>query len=184
LGDFMALHPRLRVMLVLDDGYRDIVSEGFDLAIRIGDLKESTLVARRLAAVRRFFCAAPDYLERCGVPQKPADLSAHACLHYNNIVLREEWTLRGPDGPETVAVSGPLSANNGDVLRDAACRGQGIVLLPDFIADDDLASGRLLRILQDYEPLDFGLYAVWASGNFMPSKIRLLVDYLLERFRA
>jgi DNA-binding transcriptional LysR family regulator len=184
LCDFMALHPHLRVMLVLDDGYRDIVSEGFDLAIRIGELKESTLVARRLAAVRRFFCAAPDYLERHGIPQKPADLTTHACLHYNNILLRDEWTLIGPDGPETVAVSGPLSANNGDVLRDAACRGQGIALLPDFIVEEDLATERLRRILPDHEPLQYGLYAVWASGKFMPSKVRLLVDFLLERFRA
>ena len=184
LCDFMTLHPQLRVMLVLDDGYRDIVSEGFDLAIRIGDLKESRLVARRLAAVRRFFCASPGYLERYGVPLRPADLSTHACLHYNNIMLREEWTLRGADGPEMVAVSGPLSANNGDVLRDAACRGQGIALLPDFIVEDDLAAGRLQRILTAYEPLDYSLHAVWASGNFMPSKIRLLVDFLLERFHC
>jgi DNA-binding transcriptional LysR family regulator len=182
LGEFMALHPRLRVMLVLDDGYRDIVSEGLDLAIRIGELKESTLVARRLADVQRYFCASPSYLERNGVPQRPADLTTHACLHYHNILLREEWTLVGPEGPETVAVSGPLSANNGDVLRDAACRGQGIVLLPDFIAEDALAAGRLQRILTDYEPLKYGLYAVWASGRFMPSKVRLLVDFLFSKF--
>ncbi len=184
LCDFMARHRQLRVMLVLDDGYRDIVSEGFDLAIRIGDLKESTLVARHLAAVRRYFCASPAYLERRGEPQIPADLSAHDCLHYNNILLREEWTLVGADGPETVAVSGPLSANNGDVLRDAACRGQGIALLPDFIADDDLASGRLQRILPHFESVNYGLYAVWASGKFMPSKVRLLVDFLWESFHT
>jgi DNA-binding transcriptional LysR family regulator len=182
LSEFMTLHPQLRVVLVLDDGYRDIVSEGFDLAIRIGELKDSTLVARRLAAVRRYFCAAPEYLAQYGVPQRPADLTTHACLHYNNIMLREEWTLIGPHGPETVAVSGPLSTNNGDVLRDAACRGQGIALLPDFIAEDDLASGRLQRILQAYQPLNYSLYVVWASGSFMPSKIRLLVDFLFERF--
>ena len=182
LGEFMQLHPRLRVMLTLDDGYRDIVSEGLDLAIRIGELKESTLVARRLADVQRFFCASPAYLECYGIPQKPADLIAHACLHYHNIQLRDEWTLLGPEGPDTVAVSGPLSANNGDVLRDAACRGQGIALLPDFIAEEDLAAGRLQRILTDYEPLKYGLFAVWASGRFMPSKVRLLVDFLLNRF--
>jgi DNA-binding transcriptional LysR family regulator len=184
LGEFMQLHPRIRIMMMLDDGYRDIVSEGLDLAIRIGDLKESTLVARRLADVQRFFCAAPAYLERYGVPRRPADLNVHACLHYHNIQLRDEWTLVGPEGPETVAVSGPLSANNGDVLRDAACRGQGIVLLPDFIAEDDLAAGRLQRILIEYEPLKYGLFAVWPSGRFMPSKVRLLVDFLLERFAA
>jgi len=184
LCEFMTLHPHLRVMLVLDDGYRDIVSEGLDLAIRIGELKESSLVARRLADVCRYFCAAPAYLEQHGIPQNPADLTAHACLHYHNIQLREEWTLVGPQGPETVAVSGPLSANNGDVLRDAACRGQGIALLPDFIAEEDLAAGRLQRLLTAYEPLEIGLYAVWASGSFMPSKVRLLVDFLLERFRS
>ncbi|MEN8166697.1 MAG: LysR family transcriptional regulator [Pseudomonadota bacterium] len=184
LSAFMQRHPQLRIVLLLDDGYRDIVSEGLDLAIRIGELKESTLVARRLASVRRYFYASADYLAQHGVPQTPGDLTHHACLHYNNIMPREEWTLTGPDGPETVAVSGPLSANNGDVLRDAAIRGQGIVLLPDFLAEDALAEGRLERILVDYEPADYGLYAVWASRHFLPSKIRLLVDFLLESFGA
>jgi DNA-binding transcriptional LysR family regulator len=183
LGEFMALHPRLRVMLMLDDAYRDIVSEGLDLAIRIGELKESSLVARRLADVRRFICASPAYLERYGIPLRPADLTAHACLHYQNILLREEWTLVGPEGPEAVAVSGPLSANNGDLLRDAACRGQGIALLPDFIVEEDLTAGRLQQVLSDYEPLKYGLYVVWASGSFMPSKVRRLVDFLLQKFQ-
>ena len=84
--------------------------------------------------------------------------------------------------PANVAVSGPLSANNGDVLREAAVQGQGIALLPDFLADDDLANRRLQRGLTDYKPLDYGLYAVWASRNFTPTKTRLLVEFLLEEF--
>ncbi len=109
MSEFMERHPYLRVLLQLDDGYRDIVSEGLDVAIRIGELKESTLVARRITNVRRYLCASPNYLARKGVPATPSDLTNHACLHYNNILLCEEWALTGPDGPETVAVSGPLS---------------------------------------------------------------------------
>jgi len=182
LSEFMELHPHLRVLLQLDDGYRDIISEGLDVAIRIGEIKESTLIARRITNVRRYLCASTDYLARKGVPSTPVDLANHACLHYNNILLREEWTLTGPDGPETVAVSGPLSANNGDVLREAAIRSQGIVILPDFLSEEDLEQGRLERILTDYSPSDFGLYAVWASRNFTPTKIRTLVDFLIEKF--
>jgi DNA-binding transcriptional LysR family regulator len=183
LTDFMALHPQLKVVLILDDSYRDLVSEGLDLAIRIGELKESSLIARPLSNVRRYLCASPGYLAQHGEPTKPAQLMEHACLHYNNVMLREEWNLVGPNGPELVSVSGPLSANNGDVLREAAIGGQGIAVLPDFLVEDELASGRLQRILKDYEPPDYGLYAVWASGGFMPTKIRLLVDFLLERFQ-
>ncbi len=184
LSEFMELHPHLRILLQLDDGYQDIVSEGLDVAIRIGELKESTLIARRITNVHRYICASPDYLTRKGVPSRPSDLANHACLHYNNIHLREEWTLAGPDGPETVAVSGPLSANNGDVLREAAVRSQGIVILPDFLAEEALAQGRLKRILTDYSPSDFGLYAVWASRNFTPTKIRTLVDFLIGKFSS
>jgi len=182
LSEFMERHPHLRVVLELDDGYRDIVSEGLDLAIRIGELKESTLIARRLTQVRGYLCASPAYLARNGVPSVPADLAQHACLHYHNIPLRDEWTLSGPNGPETVAVSGPLSANNGDVLKEAAVHSQGIAVLPDFLAEEELKQGRLQLILTDYTPAEYGLYAVWASRNFTPTKIRALVDFLVEKF--
>ena len=182
LSEFMQQHPQLRLLLQLDDGYRDIVSEGLDVAIRIGELKESTLIARRIATVRRYLCASPQYLASKGDPSTPSDLADHACLHYSNAVLREDWTLTGPDGPETVAVNGPLSANNGDVLKEAAIRSQGIAILPDFLVDEDLKQGRLQRILTDYSPSEYGLYAVWASRNFTPTKIRTLVDFLVEKF--
>ena len=184
LADFMAQYPLLRVVLILDDSYRDLVSEGLDLAVRIGELKDSSLVARRLANVHRYLCASPDYLLQQGEPLHPQELTKHACLHYNNLVLREEWNLMGPNGPEVVSVSGPLSANNGDVLREAAIRGQGITVLPDFLVEKQLASGSLVRILKEYEPPDYGLYAVWPTGGFMPTKTRLLVDFLLERFKT
>ncbi len=181
LGEFMARYPRLKMVLALDDGYRDIVAEGFDLALRIGELKESSLVAKRLAEIPRWFCAAPDYLQRRGRPQRATDLAAHACLHYNHIQLRDEWTLYGPAGAETVSVSGPLSANNGKVLLDAALRGQGIALLPQFIAGEALADGSLVRILEAYRSKPIALFAVWPSRRFTPTKVRLLVDFLHQR---
>jgi len=131
--------------------------------------------------VPRHICAAPAYLQRHGTPRTAGELSKHACLHYNNIQLRDEWTLYGPLGAETVAVSGPLSANNGKVLLDAVLRGQGIAVLPDFIAGEALAAGRLSAILGDYRPKQIGLYAVWPSRHFTPTKVRLLVDFLKQR---
>jgi DNA-binding transcriptional LysR family regulator len=182
LPEFMQRHPNLKVILELDDGYRDIVSEGLDVAIRIGELKESSLIARRITNIKRYYCASPDYLAQNGEPTTASDLTTHACLHYNNLQLREEWTLTGPDGPETVPVTGPLSANNGDVLVEAAIRSQGIVLLPDFLAEEALKSGHLKQILMDYRPSDYGLYVVWASRNYTPTKVRALVDFLVEKF--
>lgn len=182
LPELMERYPNLKVVLELDDGYRDIVSEGLDVAIRIGELKESSLIARRITKVRRFYCASPDYLVRNGIPTTPSDLINHACLHYSNLLLREEWTLTGPDGSETVQVTGPLSANNGDVLKEAAIRSQGIALLPDFLVEEELKEGRLKQILLDYRTTDYGLYAVWASRNFTPTKIHALVDFLVEKF--
>lgn len=182
LAEFMEKHPHLHVMLQLDDGYRDIVSEGLDVAIRIGELKESTLIARRITDVRLYLCASPQYLEHRGTPSTPSDLLDHACLHYNNISLRDEWTLQGSEGQVTVSVNGPLSANNGDVLKQAAINSQGIVILPDFLAEDDLQQGRLLKVLTDYSPAETGLYAVWASREFTPTKIRTLVEFLREKF--
>lgn len=179
VAQFAGRHPHLEIQLQLDDTFVDIVREGFDLALRIGHLADSSLVARPLVPVPRYICAAPTYLEKRGRPQRPADLHQHDCLHYNNISLREDWTLGGPDGPETVAVQGGYCSNNGDVLCQAAIEGLGIVLSPDFIVADALAEGRLVRILEGYEPPPYTLHAVYPSRAFVPAKVRLFSDFLI-----
>jgi len=180
LPAFAARYPGLRVTLDLDDRLVDVLATGADLALRIGHLADSSLVARRIGAVRRIVCAAPAYLERHGEPNRPSDLSRHACLHYSNMGLKEEWTLVGDEGPEAVEVDGPLCANNGDVLRRAAVGGMGIVSLPDFIVAEDLDAGRLRPVLNGYATPLLPLSALWPSRQFVPAKVRIFVDYLAE----
>ena len=148
LPGFCARYPGLRLSLDLDDRVVDLLGAGADMALRIGQLADSTLVARRICEFRRVVCAAPSYLARRGEPRAPADLVHHDCLHYSNIAPKDEWVFADGQGGavQTVEVSGPLCANNGDVLREAALRGMGICAMPEFIANDDLAAGRLKSV--------------------------------------
>jgi len=178
VAGFARSHPRLQVQLLLDDQVVDVVGQGLDLALRIGYPRDSSLVARPLAVIPRHICAAPRYLEDQGIPRRPSDLNRHACLHYSNLSVREEWTLMGPQGPESVAVQGSFCSNNGDVLCEAAIQGLGIAMLPDFIVQRALADGRLQRILADYEPPAFTLLALYPSRDLLPTKTRLFLEML------
>ena len=182
LPGFMKRHPALRVQLQLEDRFTDLVSEGIDVAIRIGTLKDSSLVATRIASIAAVFCASPDYLSRRGEPRKPQDLSGHDCLHYSLLSTREEWGFAEEQAGNDIDISGSLSANNGEVLKEAAVQGLGITLLPTFIAEDALKDGRLQEILRRYRPKPFGLYAVRPSRQFTPARVRLLIEYLKEQF--
>lgn len=175
---FAARHPSLQFDLQLDDRFTDIVGEGYDLALRIGRLADSRLVARALVPVHRVVCAAPSYLDVHGRPERPADLAGHACLHYSHLTLREEWTLTGDGEPEAVDVTGPVRSNNGEVLREAALAGLGIVLLPGFIVEEDLRTGRLERVLAAFRPTPFTLYGVYPSREYVPRKVHLFLDFL------
>lgn len=180
LAGFHARHPRLRVCLDLDDRVVDVVDAGVDLALRIGPLHDSSLVAKRITDYERVFCAAPAYLERRGRPRHPGDLKRHQCLRYHNLAVREEYSLSKDGARETVEVDGPLCANNGDLLRRAAIAGMGISSLPEFIVADDLAAGRLERVLADYRTPRLPLSALWPARRFVPAKVRAFVDWLAE----
>ena len=183
LPGFHACYPALHLTLDLDDRMVDIVATGADLALRIGPLTDSSLVARRIARFERVFCAAPGYLDRRGRPDTPAALRGHDCLRYSNVGVREEWTLHRRDDQEvreTLAVVGPLCANNGDLLRHAAIAGMGVCALPRFIVADDLASDALECVLADWRAPALTLSAVWPSRRFVPAKVRVFVDFLVE----
>lgn len=184
LPGFMRRYPELRVQLQLEDRFSDLVSEGIDIAIRIGTLKDSSLIATRIASIPRVFCASPDYLSRRGEPQKPDDLTGHACLHYSLLSTREEWSFSEEHANKEIEITGPLSTNNGEVLREAAIQGMGVTLLPTFIVEDVLKDGRLTEILRQYCPKPFGLYAVRQSRQFTPARIRLLIEYIKEQFTS
>lgn len=181
LPGFATRYPDLRVSVDLDDRLVDILGSGADLALRVGLLEDSTLVARRIRDYRRVVCAAPAYLERRGEPLTPAELLAHDCLHYSNIALKEEWSFGIGEGEvQRLEVSGPLCANNGDLLRRVAVGGMGVCSLPEFIAAEDIAAGRLKAILTGHEGPPLTLWALWPSRRFVPAKVRVFVDYLTE----
>jgi DNA-binding transcriptional LysR family regulator len=139
------------------------------------------MIARAIAPVARHVCAAPDYLARRGTPISPEDLLQHDCLHYNLISEREEWTFRGDDGEQTLAIKGSFCSNNGDVLAEAAIQGLGVTLLPDFIVANPLADGRLVKLLQPFEREPLTLFALYPSRQHLPAKTRSFLDFLLDQ---
>ena len=181
--DFLDRHPDVEIDLVMNDRYVDLVDEGFDMAVRIGTLADSSLVARRLAPARRTICAAPAYLQARGMPASPDDLKAHECLCYSNLGLSQEWRFVRPDGrPWPVEVRGRLHANNGDALRAAALRGFGLAVLPSFLVGRDFQSGVLVSVLEAFMAQDSGVYAVYPHARHLSPKVRAFVDFLAERF--
>ena len=183
LAAFLTAQPRVTVDLGAEDRLVDLVAERFDLAIRIGRIKDSTLVARKLAGDRLVVCGAPDYLTRRGVPRTPTDLLRHNCLRYANIPTRLDWRFRDRQGEiSIVPVTGNLVAGNGTVLREAAVAGLGLAVLPSYMVAAELAAGRLRTVLGDYRRGEIGIYAVYPNRRNLPSKLRAFVDFMVERF--
>lgn len=182
LPELLTRCPELRIDLTFNDRRVDLLDDDVDVAIRIGDLADSTLTARRLAFSRFITCAAESYLRKAGVPLVPADLRQHECLVYNYLPEAQTWRYEGEGGPWAIKVSGRLHANNGDALRDAALAGIGLVRSPSFIVGPDIAAGRLVPVLEAYEPVPFGIYAVYPAQRFLTPKLRAFIDFLVERF--
>jgi DNA-binding transcriptional LysR family regulator len=181
--EMLARWPELRIEATFEDRFVDVVAEGFDLVIRITRLQDSSLVARRLAPCRRLVCAAPAYLERHGVPRTPADLARHDCVLYSYATDQNEWEFVGPDGRlETVRVDGRLRANSAEVTLAVLRAGAALALSPDFIVGPDIAAGRLVPLLTDYENPFGAIYAVWPHNRNLAPKVRAVVDFLVERF--
>ena len=182
IAGYQGGQPGVAVDLTLDDRVVDIVSEGYDIAIRIGRLRESSLVARKLAPVRLVVCASPDYLVARGVPGTPQDLKDHDCLQYTLSSHADRWQFSEGGETHDVQVAGSFLANNGDAIRLAALAGRGVALQPTFIVGDDIRAGRLQRVLQDYDVAPMGVYAVYAHRKYLSGKVRTFVDYLDDYF--
>ena len=170
------------VELTLTDRMIDPLEEGVDVTVRIGALVDSSLIARRIATARVALVASPDYLAQHGVPETPADLVLHKCLHYGHSTTVPRWHLSENGVPITVPVTACLSSNNGDTLRDAALKGIGIACLPTFMMGSDIAAGRLTVLLADYPPQDRTIHALYAPNRFLAAKSRVFIDFLVERF--
>lgn len=176
INDFMNDHPDLKVNLQLSDAFVDIVGEGYDLAIRIGELDDSSLVAHKLAAVRRILCASPDYLAANGIPSHLADLADHTCLPPHN---NDTWRLEGPEGLVIWHPTGPLRSNSSEVIREAVISGAGIALRSTWDVGPELVSGKLVQVLPAFEgSRNIGIHAVFASRRFVPAKVRAFIDFL------
>lgn len=182
-GAFKAHHPRVTLDVTLSDRTIDLVEEGFDLAVRIGQLPSSSLISRTLSTTRMVACASPRYLQMAGSPTHPDQLADHATIAYSYLDPFDEWPFIGPDGPITARINPTICANNGDTCRISALHHQGIILQPTFLIGADLIAGRLVEVLPEYRSTEFGIYAVYPSRKHVPPKVRLLIDTLVEAFR-
>jgi len=184
LPAFLEAYPEIELDLALNDRFVDLIDEGFDLAVRIGRLADSSLIVRRVAPLRRVLCASPAYLAAHGIPATPDDLAAQDGLGYSNMAPNEEWCFIHPeDGrPWPVRIKPRLRVNNGDALRLAALGGIGFGLLPTFIVGPDLAAGTLVPLLAPYLRQDGAIQAVYPPARHLSPKVRVFVDFLVARF--
>lgn len=183
IADFLAEHSALQFQVELADRYVDVIGEGFDMAIRIGTLSDSTLIARQLGELKRVICCSPAYLKRAGEPKVPEDLLQHACLRYGR-EGQNGWELKVDGKKKVLAVQGPMMSNNGEVLCDAAISGLGLVLLPEFIVGPALQRGELVSVLDACHLDSLCLNAVYPQHRQRSEVNRVLLAFLQQRLNA
>jgi DNA-binding transcriptional LysR family regulator len=181
-GTFLAFHPEVALDVTLNDRLVDLVEEGFDIAVRIAQMADSSLVSRRLASTRLVLCASPGYLAAHGTPANLADLADHRVISYRSEPMGDTLTLWAADGPRSIRTRSRFHTNNGDTCRAAALDHQGIVLQPDFLIGADLAAGRLVPLLPELKGEDIGIYAVYPSRQHVSGKVRALVEFFATAF--
>jgi len=181
--DLMTRYPSLSVELVMDDDPGDMIERRLDLAIRSGEVVNQSLIKRSLGEIARVAVAAPEYLDRRGVPLQPVDLADHACIVHRVTPNDSEWRLVGGDGVVSVTVQGALSTNNHAAVRSAALGGLGIALLPEYQIVDDVLAGRLQQVLPDYKSEPLPAYLVYPSRRHLAPRTRVVIDFLITEVR-
>ncbi|MEM7022017.1 MAG: LysR family transcriptional regulator [Pseudomonadota bacterium] len=181
---FQQQYSAVQIVMLVTDRVADVVGEGLDLALRVGQLEDSSLIARKVGQARRVVCASPAYLRSAGEPAHPADLTHHACVIFRTHPGVNLWRFRRGDEHIEVRVTGTFFSDDGEALAAAACAGLGIVLIPEWLVGADLSSGRLVELLCDFapEPATTALHALYAPGPYVPPKVRAFVDFLAGRF--
>jgi DNA-binding transcriptional LysR family regulator len=182
IPQFLGLYPKISLDTSFTDRFVDVLEENVDVAIRIGKLKDSQLIARKLAPNHRVLCASPDYLNRYGRPEKPEDLEKHNCLIFSLLATGDTWHFFRGEKQVVVPVKGSMRSDNAEALYQAALSGCGIALLATFIVGEDVRCGRLERILKEWTSPETDVFAVFGSGRYIPSKIQVFIDFLVERF--
>lgn len=179
LPEFQVRYPDVSIDMSLDDRKVDIIEEGFDVSVRISKLPDSSMIARRLAACRHAVVASPAYLEKRGAPQVPQDLVNHNIVSFSFQSSLHQWHFVGPDGsPESVQVHGSIQMNNSLALREALLAGAGIMRTPTFVVGEDIRSGKLIRLLPNYETLEVSIYLVYSGRKHLSPKVRAFVDFM------
>lgn len=183
MGCFQARYPAVLFDISVSDRFVDLVEEGLDLAIRIGDIGNPNLIARKIGEMRLVTCASPAYLKRHGTPRRPEDLLRHNCLTYEYAPVRNQWPFRDKGGNDLkVRIAGSVHGNNGELLAAIAAEGVGIAFEPDFIVSPLIKAGKLTPILKHYQPSPYPIYAIYPSRRHLSAKVRSFVDFLVERF--
>jgi DNA-binding transcriptional LysR family regulator len=181
INDFLARHTQLNLDLTYTDRRVDLVSEGIDLAVRIGNLGDSSLFARKLGSVAFVACASPDYLAARDDITEPMHLREHICLEFSLRYDRGVWSFKGDKGEIRVPISGRYRADQGEALADAAAKGLGVIYVPELLVRNELESGALIPLLADYMPDPVPMWALYPHNRHLSAKVRLLVDFLVER---
>lgn len=180
-SEFLSAQPMVTLDVQLADRVIDLVDEGFDLAVRIARLPNSSLISRQLASTRLVLCAAPSYLKRRGTPAHPSELVQHDVMGYSLMTMGDQWQFTGPDGPVSAKVRPRMWTNNGDSCVAASLAGAGIQLQPTFLIDQELVSGQLVEILPQFRSAELGIYAVYPSRKFVLPKVRAMVEFLASK---
>lgn len=181
---FTEAHPNLQLQLVASDRFDDFFHEQIDLLIRVAELKDSNMVARRIATSRRVLCASPDYLARVGEPKTPKELTEHNCLLLRFPGSQQwRWTLVYPNGrPETLSLSGTMDSDNSDILTSWCLAGHGIAMKDIFEVAPYLKDGRLVEIMREYPPVSYPIMALYPHSQYLPPRVRLFIDFLAQEF--
>ncbi len=181
--EFMTKFPDVELDITFADRMVDLVEEGYDLAVRIARLPNSSLVSRKLASTRLVLCASPAYLKKHGKPKTPSELSDHAVLSYSLLATGDQWNFDGPGGNVSVTVKPVMRTNNGDTCIAAARQHKGVVLQPSFMVNGDLQSGALVELMPAYRSTEFGIYAVYPTRQYVSPKVRALIDFLVKALK-
>jgi len=183
LPRFRARYPEVEIALHMTDGFTDLVEEGIDLAIRVGESRDGSIVARRIGTTRRVVVATPGYLAKHGTPTRPEDLDAHHCIVYDRLLTGAAWTFVTSAGDVTVPVSGPIHVNNTEAVRAAVLEGLGIGYVPLWhFVDGEIESGRLAVLLRDFEPPPQPISAIYPTRRFLAPKVRAAIDFFAAEF--
>lgn len=183
LARFLARHPDVTLDLVMNDGFTDLVEQGIDLALRVGEITDPSLVARRIGVVRRLTVASPAYLRRRGTPRTPAGLAKHCCIVYTRLATRNRWFFESPKGPISVEVNGRYRADNSEAVREGVLSGLGIAVIPAFAFTREVEDGAVKVLLKDYEPKPLPMHAVYPSRRYVPLKVRAMINFLTRELQ-